>query len=170
MTMSERQRKIAFEGAIHGHLRTLSAYAGQPVMREELSPPEGPDAAEALLPAALADVRRIHLSFSERTSSRFRAFVEELTTATPQPPLLVRKSTANICGPLKLASLSDFNFGFEFTQDPGGIMSISTYDRMNRILLDYGEGADGAHELEVEWSGPLWSRVEYPEGGHAREV
>lgn len=58
-------------------------------------------------------------------------------------------SLSKECGVAELESLNDFNFNFDFKDEPSGILSLVNFSITNKILLDYYE-EDNIEYLEVE--------------------
>jgi hypothetical protein len=58
-------------------------------------------------------------------------------------------SLSKECGVAELDSLNDFNFNFDFKDEPSGILTLVNYSITNKILLDYYE-EDNIEYLEVE--------------------
>jgi len=104
-------------------------------------------------------VTTFDIPFSEKSGTRFRAFLRHLADANPSD-VYIWTPASNICGVLKPLSLSEFDVAFPFDVNPEGVLVILTADFSDQLLLDYSDEGQGKM-LEAEVSGEHWSRVVY---------
>jgi hypothetical protein len=158
---SELQRKIEYARSIKPHLAALSSLVARPVSSGELMDLESTRALQAALRAQPSTASKMaKLPFSALRTAPFGRFIVDLATSAPLP-VHVWIDTTDACGILTVRSLLEFNFHFDFDDEPAGIIILRTADLANRMLLDFSED-EGGRFLELEWSGPQWSQVDLP--------
>lgn len=72
--------------------------------------------------------------------------------------LLMLITDSYYCGAVRVPSLSDFNYNFEFSAEHCGIVSFIRSDISNELLIDFYEQG-GEQFIEVEAFGDTWSKV-----------
>jgi hypothetical protein len=157
-----RRLKILQKIHMRAHLEELSVLAGRPICAEELESLErtaelGKSARKNFLP--LAEVT-FEIPFSDRLSERFNAFIHDLH-ASNASPVYVWVEWTNECGVLMLPSITDIKFGFDFSIETNGVISISTYDRCDRLVLDFFYSDDGDERMVVSVQGSHWCEINY---------
>ncbi len=86
------------------------------------------------------------LSFSDK--SQVKQFVLKNLRLTVQKIYMIT-SLSKDCGIIEFESLHNFNFDFNFSDDPNGLISLINYEMSNKVLLDfYEEGGQKLIDLE----------------------
>jgi hypothetical protein len=102
---------------------------------------------------------KLRIPFYEKSSPRFRTFINQLASLV-ECPVYLCLPLARVCGLPPVAPLVDINFDFDFDASPDGILVVITADLGDKLLLDYSED-DGARWVDVEVSGERWSKARY---------
>lgn len=143
------------------YLEELRALTGRSVQADELGSLEQVAtirmAAQQLnsQPSVSCEVR-----FSDRSSERFKSFLQRLMDANPSSVYVWTPDTID-CGALMAPSLDAIRFDFDFTINDDGILSFTTSDLGDRLLLDFSIISTGEQVMKIETQGPNWARVIY---------
>jgi hypothetical protein len=159
--MANIHNKIAFKRNLVPYLLELKQLTGIDVSGESLISVENTDKIrQEWLPLKKADKNKFIISFSEKTSERFKTFIANLSKAN-NSLVYIWTEKSNICGLYKVASIEAINFAFPFNLSPDGIVVFLTEDLSNRLLLDYYQDSDDQEMLEVEWQGKDWHSIAF---------
>lgn len=160
--MTDRKSRISYLANINKYLASLAKIVGKEVKREDLLSLEEVEKLRQKKANYLNySVNRHEVSFSCLTPTEVQKFFEELY-------LLNKKSTylwiegSNECGLLMLPSIKSINYSFLF--DPGliQILTFSTVDLEDRLLLDIDLNEDNQPlMLTIESQGKNWSSIKY---------
>jgi len=143
------------------YLEELVALTGRVVKAEELGNLEQVvELRQAAHRHSVEPTATCEISFSERTSDRFDGFLKRLTAANPLPVYVWTPRTID-CGAFIAPSLAAINFGFDFAINDEGILSLTTTDLCDSLLLDFSVSASGDQRLKLERQGAHWFHVEY---------
>jgi len=115
---------------------------------------------EQLSDLANSHASKFTIAFEDKLSERFRNYVENLYKANPVPVYLWIEESS-MCGLIRLKSIKSVNFTFPFDVCPNGVITFSTADFRDRLLLDFFEDGVGQRMLEVESQGKHWLNVTY---------
>lgn len=143
------------------YLEELGALTGRSVQADELGSVE--QAAAMRMAAQRADAQssaRCEIRFSDRSSERFRKFLQSLTDANPSPVYVWTPRTID-CGALLVPSLDAIKFDFDFAINDEGILAFTTSDLGDSLLLDFSSTPTGGQVMTVETQGPSWARAVY---------
>jgi hypothetical protein len=99
----------------------------------------------------------VYLPFEARLLDGFRNFVS-LLYAKNDGPIYIWTEETRYCGALKVQSISQVNFGFDYEINDNGLIAFLAENLEDRLLLMFGEEGDGL-ELTVETEGPNWLGV-----------
>lgn len=100
------------------------------------------------------------IPFSDKGSSRFKTFIQKLKDANSSPVYLWTPRTMN-CGALLVPSIGEIKFDFDFAINDEGILSFTTNDFRDSLLLDFTNTPMGEHFMKVETQGEHWAKVSY---------
>ena len=143
------------------HLEELRALTGRVVHADELG---SLDQFVAMRQSAQRFVDQptvaCEIPFSERSSERFKRFLQCLTYANPSP-IYVVTPRADSCGVLLLSSLNEVRFDFVFKINEEGLLIFVTSDLEDRLLLDFSSTPTGEEIMKVEVQGSNWKKVAY---------
>lgn len=155
----ELRKKIAFKTQMKEYLKELSEISGRTVEQRELFSVEETDLLKSQL-AKFNDTEKVsfELTPADLTSERFKRFISSLEKVNSSPVFIWIEKT-NDCGALKLPSLSNVSFDFEFKQLPDGVILFLTDDLRNSLLIDFDD-----ESLVVEVQGDDWLDVSYENG------
>lgn len=143
------------------YLDELSALTGRFVQADELGDLEQVAALRMAAQRFLEDApAQFEIRFSDRTSERFKKFLQSLTDANPASVYLWTPDTID-CGVLLVPSLGAIKFDFDFTINDDGILSFTTSDLSDRLLLDFSSTPAGEQVMTVETQGPNWGSAVY---------
>ena len=143
------------------HLRELSQLVGRKVEPEELLSLAETEAVRAQgMTVQRLPSWRCELRFSDKRSARFGRLLQAIRERNPSPVYLWTP-LSNDCGLLRPVPLSDVRFDFDFAVNRDGIVVLLTADLQDRMLLDFSEGPDGEHLLEVAVAGAHWGQATY---------
>lgn len=156
------EQRLAYHRHMHKHLQELSLFVLFEAVESDLM---DVDVARHLKQqmAEMTDLPHRHLKirFEETKSPAFHAFVERLYAANPAP-VLIWTEHATICGPMRIGSITDVNFDFGFDANAAGIVTLTTVDGADRLLLSWEEDDTGQRVLEIEITGKLWCQAVSP--------
>lgn len=151
------QRKLN----IKEYLDELSLLLGRPVHDDELgSLEQAASLRKAAQSASLKPSRVFQIPFSDKSSERFKGFVQRLHTANNSGVYIWTPRTA-ICGALLVPTLTSINFEFDFRVNKEGILAFSSGDLKDSMLLDFSIELTGGQVLKVELQGDDWPNVVY---------
>lgn len=139
------------------HLEELSALTGRSVQADELGSLE--QAAQMRMAAQkfiAQPFARYEIKFSDRKTERFRKFLQRLTDANPSSVYIWTRHTID-CGALLVVSLAEIKFDFDFAINDEGILSFTTSDLTDKLLLDFSSTPEGEQIMTVETQGPNWA-------------
>jgi hypothetical protein len=143
------------------YLEELSALTGRSVQADELGNLEQ---AAAMRVAAQKFITqpfaRYEIKFSDKSSERFRKFLQRLTEANPSSVYVWTEHTID-CGALLVASLAAIRFDFDFAINDEGILVFTTSDLADKLLLDFSSTPAGEQVMTVETQGPNWASAIY---------
>lgn len=103
---------------------------------------------------------RCEIRFSDKSTERFRRFLQSLANANPSSVYVWTPRTID-CGVLLVPSLDAIKFDFDFTINDEGILAFTTSDLADSLLLDFSSTPAGEQVLAVETQGPNWARAVY---------
>jgi len=156
-----RQEVIALKVNLPRYLSELSNLFGRPVSKEELL---SPDETAVLQQQSRVHKRelpwRVQIPFSERLGRPFKALLSALEELNPSPVYVWIKH-ARECGVPRPTQLRDVHFDFDFAALPSGIVSISTSDLADDMVLEFSKDENHQEILLVEVSGPRWRTASY---------
>ena len=101
------------------------------------------------------------IEFGGKDSPQFHEFVVRLKELN-NSPVYVWTPRTRICGLFRLPSICSVDFSFPYSLNSEGILSISTVDALDRILLDWSTDNSGDERLIVEQQGPNWTQLSWP--------
>ena len=157
--MNDPRERLRYKVHIAHHLTELGHLTNRLVLEGELLTPDRTRALREQMKTLPEFVHKFTIPFSERQSERFQAFIEQGQHTFPKPVYLWTQYT-NECGALRLSSIRDLNFGFDFKVESNGILSLIAEDLTNRMLLDFYE--DGQNQLlDIELAGTEWGKLAY---------
>lgn len=143
------------------YLEELSALTGRSVQADELGSLEQAAAMRMAAQKYVAQpFARYEIKFSDRSSERFRKFLQRLTDANPSSVYVWTEHTID-CGALLVASLAAIKFDFDFVINDEGILAFTTSDLADKLLLDFSSTPAGEQVMTVETQGPNWASVAY---------
>lgn len=144
------------------HLKELEALTGRVVRAEELGSHEQLVALRQSSQKFHDDQRVIHceILFSEKTSERFKRFLQRLKVANPSP-IYILAPRVESCGTLLVSSLDEIKFDFDFEINEDGILIFVTNDFEDSLLLDFSIAPTGEQMLQIETQGTNWAKVIY---------
>lgn len=143
------------------YLEELSALTGRAVLADELGSLEQAAAMRLTAQKFVAQpFARYEIKFSDRSSERFRKFLQRLTDANPSSVYVWTEHTID-CGALLVASLAAIKFDFDFAINDEGILAFTTSNLADKLLLDFSSTPAGEQVMTVETQGPNWTRVAY---------
>jgi hypothetical protein len=144
------------------YLRELSVLAGRSVTEEEVSSLEEVENLRAPPDSVSArtNERKFTMLFRHKTGVAFENYIESLFAANPSPVYIWTHRT-RICGAFVLGSIRELNRSFGFRLNEDGIVSVTTTDFRDELVLDWFE-EHGRELLEVNARGERWSAVEPP--------
>lgn len=156
-----RKELIAFKIRLPRYLSELSSLFGRTVTHDELlSLPETTALQEQSRLSKREPEWSVEVPFSERLGGRFVALLRALSDLNPSP-VYVWIEGVQVCGVPRPVPLADLHFDFGFSDVSGEIVSISTSDLADRMVLDLSKDEIGREMLQIEVSGPRWSAVKY---------
>lgn len=88
-------------------------------------------------------------------SARFASLVQRLEALNSKPVSIWLSATSS-CGVFYIPKVSEFNFGFNFSEIPEGVVALLTEDGKDKLLLDFD-----SKEVELELQGEMWGSVDY---------
>lgn len=143
------------------YLEELSALTGRSVQADELGSLEQAAVMRIAAQKFVAQpFTRYEITFSDRSSERFRRFLQRLTDANPSSIYIWTEHTID-CGALLVASLAAIKFDFDFAINDEGILAFTTSDLADSLLLDFSSTPAGEQVMTVETQGPNWASVVY---------
>lgn len=156
-TVTSNKAALEFKRNIARYLDELSKIAGRSVLETELTPLDQTGAMRD------ADIDRrskriVEIPFELKSSPQFGVFVDDLCRLNPSP-VFVWTPRTRYCGAFRVDSVKHINFGFPFSLNPEGIISLSTSDLCDEMVLDFSETNAGMRVLEVELVGVNWSKA-----------
>ena len=141
------------------HLRELSQLVGRTVEPAELLSLAETEAVRAqAMMVQRQPSWQCELRFSDKRSPRIGRLLQAIREHNPSSVYLWTPRS-NDCGLLRPVPLSDVRFDFDFAVNRDGILELLTADFQDRMLLDFSEGPDGEHLLEVEVAGAHWGQA-----------
>jgi hypothetical protein len=154
---SALEQRLAYHRHMHKHLQELSLFVLYEVFEADLL---DVDLARHLKQqmAEMTDLprRRLRIRFEETKLPGFQTFVDRLY-ARNMSPVLIWTEFATTCGPLRIGSITDVNFDFGFDANAAGIVTLTTIDGTDRLLLSWEEDDNGRQILDVEITGKQWT-------------
>lgn len=161
MTMTTSAEKLRQKLNLKKYLSELSTLTGRAVQSDELgSLAQVNSIREAGQKFREQPGKSCEIPFSDRTSERFKGFVEALHNANPSPIYLWTPRTI-WCGALLLPSLEAVRFGFNFAVNEEGILVFLTSDLEDRLLLDFSGSPSAEQTMKLEVQGANWAKVAY---------
>lgn len=161
MSLPSRTLALKQKVSLGLYLTELSQLLGRSVKHEEL---ESLDHTKSMRMAAQRmdskNCQPYKIKFSERNSPRFMSFLRGLKDANSSPIYLWTPRTID-CGSLLVPALEAIDFGFSFNINHEGILTFSTSDLVDTLLLDFSIDAMGEQVMLVETSGSNWTKVIY---------
>lgn len=143
------------------YLEELSALTGRSVQADELGSLEQAAAMRMAAQKLIAQpFARYEIKFSDRSSERFRKFLQRLTDANPSSVYVWTEHTID-CGAFLVASLAEIKFDFDFAINDEGILAFTTSDLADSLLLDFSSTPAGEQVMTVETQGPNWASAVY---------
>ena len=160
--MSEiRQKLIAKKIHMRSHLDELRVLLGRAVAAEELCSLEQTESIrQASRKFRDQPVTACEIDFAAKQSDRFRSFVDRLAVANASPIYLWATYSVE-CGTLMVRSLRDVKFDFDFAVGEMDLLSVTTSDLQDRLLLDWFESDAGARRLKIETQGKHWAGMSF---------
>lgn len=159
--MTTRKELIALKVNLPTYLRELSMLFGRPVVEDDLlSLDETRALQERSRQQKREPVWRVEVPFTERRSKRFNALVSSLRDLNPSP-VHVWIDRVDVCGVPRAVRLKDLRFDFEFSALSSGIVTVSTADLADDMVLDFSRDEQGSEVLQIEVSGPRWTSASY---------
>lgn len=143
------------------YLKELSALMERSVQAEELGSLEQAAAMRTAAQGFLEkSTTQYEISFSDRSSERFKRFLQSLTDANPSSVYVWTPDTID-CGALLVPSLDAIRFDFDFDINDDGILAFLTSDLGDRLLLDFSRTPTGEQVMKIETQGANWGGVIY---------
>ncbi|MBU3056136.1 hypothetical protein [Pseudomonas indica] len=161
MSTSSSTEKIRQKLNLKIYLNELTALIGRPVYANELNSLEQTTALRETSQKFVAqEPQACEILFSERSSDRFKGFIQRLHSANPSSVYVWTPRTI-VCGALLAPSIAAINFDFDFTINEEGILAFSTSDLEDRLLFDFSVSSTGDQIMRLETLGQNWARVVY---------
>ena len=143
------------------YLAELENLLGREVAEGEIEPVELAIAMRQQAAELGDDPRRdFEISFDQLREPRFGAYVRELDRLLTSDVLIWTPRTI-FCGPMKIASLGDVHWNFDFGVNSEGILSFSASDLSERLTLDFSADTSGSRIVRIEAIGKKWHAVAY---------
>jgi hypothetical protein len=143
------------------YLKELEALAGRPVHVRELTSPQDAAAVQTAAQKFIKMSKRVlEMPFAELRSPDFQRFAAALALQNPSPVWIWTPRT-EVMGMLRVDSLQQVNFGFDFSINTEGILSLLTADLEDSLLLDFSISDVGEQRVQVEIQGTNWEAVAY---------
>lgn len=159
--MSSLSSKLQQKLNLKRYLEELGALTGRVVQADELCSLEQVVVMrQAAKKLAAQHAVVFEIPFSDKDSNRFKAFIQKLKDADSSPVYLWTPRTIN-CGALLVPSVAEIKFDFDFAINDEGIISFTTIDFRDSLLLDFTNTPMGAQCMRVETQGENWTKVSY---------
>ncbi|WP_143684731.1 hypothetical protein [Variovorax sp. KK3] len=143
------------------HLEELQVLLGRRVAAEELlSLEQTEQLRQASQHFRAAPITAYEIDFCEKMTGRFHALIDRLAISNPSPVYLWATYSVE-CGTLAVPSLHDIHFDFDFAVGDMELLSMTTSDFQDRLLLNWFESDDGARRLSVQTQGKHWAAIKY---------
>lgn len=159
---SDIGQRLAYKRNIQSHLSQLSHLTNREVTEGDLLPLETTHSIREQSKRLLnsSSLHKFKIRFPEKLDGRFTTFVRNLHALNSSPVYIWIEHT-NTCGLLEIGSIAEFNFKFEYSVSPQGIISLLTKDMTDNMVLDFFE--DSSHEqlIEIELVGRSWPSCRY---------
>lgn len=158
LSLSEKLRQKLH---LKSYLEELGALTDRPVQADELGSLEQSFAMR--MAAQRLDAQsssRYEIGFSDRSSERFKKFLQSLMDANPSSVVVWTPRTID-CGALTVPSLQAIRFDFDFAINDEGILAFTTSDRGDSLLLDFSSTPAGEQVMTIETQGRNWASVVY---------
>jgi len=141
------------------YLNELKVLVGRDVERSELMPP---DVTQAIVEKARTKPRRPartqNIPFTEKSSAQFRRFIDALNSVS-RDGVYIWTPRAVTCGLLPPVPLVNIRFDFDFALIPEEILTFTSVDLEDSLILDLENNGEPRIELEV--TGPKWAEIVY---------
>lgn len=161
MATSSLSEKLRQKLHLKEYLQELEALTGRAVQAGELGSLEQVATIRQIVQKFDAQpVVAFETAFSDRTSERFKRFVERLRNANSSPVYVWTPRTIS-CGALIVSSLDAVQFGFDFAINKEGILVFLTSDLEDRLLLDFSTTPTGEQCMRVETQGTNWAKIAF---------
>ena len=156
-----RRKKIQFKLNIKTYLAELKELTGEDISPLFLSSLEEMEEIRRKS-LHLKDIDKIKYTanFSMKNSDRFRKFIANLSKANNSPVYIWTKR-ANSCGLYKAASINAVDFSFEFDLNTEGIVTFTTENANNELLLDFYRNSKEQETIKIEVTGKDWYSVSF---------
>jgi hypothetical protein len=156
---NELEQRLAYHRHMHKHLQELSLFVLYQAFEADLLDVEVARHLKKQM-AEMTDLpqRRLRMRFEETTTPGFLAFVDRLYRYN-MAPVLIWTEFATICGPMRIGSITDVNFDFGFDANAAGIVTLTTLDGGDRLLLSWEENDDDQRILELTITGKEWVKA-----------
>jgi hypothetical protein len=156
---SEVEQRLAYHRHMHKHLQELSLFVLFEVFEADLL---DVDIARHLKKqmAEMTDLpqRQLRIRFEETTTPAFQDLVDRMYHLN-MSPVLIWTEFAPICGPMRIGSITDVNFDFGFDANAAGIVTLTTTDGADRLLLSWEEDDEGRRILDLTITGKQWVKA-----------
>lgn len=156
---SELEQRLAYHRHMHKHLQELSLFVLYQAFEADLLDVEVARHLKKQM-AEMTDLpqRRLRMRFEETTTPGFLAFVDRLYHYN-MSPVLIWTEFATICGPMRIGSITDVNFDFGFDANAAGIVTLTTLDGSDRLLLSWEENDNDQRILDLTITGKEWVKA-----------
>ena len=157
----ERMKKIKQKILLPHYLRDLGVLLGRVVRPEEIGRVEEAELKrqKALKIPAIPMVSW-EISLADKTSERFKCFVDKLSEVNPSPVDIWTSHTIH-CGILSIPSLKEIRWDFSFSSIEDGILTFVTSDPRDNLFLNFCIDDSNEERLEIEIKGKNWTDVVY---------
>lgn len=156
---NELEQRLAYHRHMHKHLQELSLFVLFEAFEADLL---DVDVARHLKKqmAEITDLpqRRMRIRFEDTTTPAFHALVDRFYHLN-MSPVLIWTELAATCGPMRIGSITDVNFDFGFDANAAGIVTLTTIDGSDRLLLSWEEDDDGKRLLDLTITGHQWTKA-----------
>lgn len=162
MAALTRQDLIWQKSNMKSYLELLSTLTGRSIAEKDLCSLEDVIAMRERSLASLPQpTASFDAAFVDLSSDRFAQFICRLKAANTAPVFVWTVQTI-YCGALFLPSIDAvLELDFEAISQGEGVISFSTDQPKDRLLLDFDEIQSGQKMIAIETQGPNWLNVAY---------
>lgn len=160
--MTDKRERIAYLTHIEKYLAVLARITGKVINRDDLEALEETDKVRKKAAHYLRHpLNKYEINYDSLSAEKLDNFFDKLYESNDNKVYLWVEG-ANECGLLKIHSIKSINFSFFFNPDLIQVLSITTEDLEDKLLLDIDLDEDNSPKmLTIEYQGKNWSGVEF---------